>query len=373
MVGDKNPSRRGKLQDEGPLSMHPNPRAKPLLRVLAGETVWPPPIWLMRQAGRYLPEYRAVRARVGGFLELCYTPELAAEVTLQPIRRYGFDAAILFSDILVVPHALGQDVRFVEGEGPRLTALRSAGDLAALARGRSGDTAEAVLAPVYEAVGRIREMLPAACALIGFAGAPWTVASYMVEGGGSRDFEAVKRWAYADPDGFQRLIDLLIEATVGHLSRQIGAGAEAVQIFDSHAGVLPAVEFDRWVVRPTTRIVAALRAAHPDIPVIGFPRGAGIGYVRYLRETGVQALSLDTAISPEWGRQALGARQPLQGNLDPISLLVGGAAMRRAADAVCAALGAGPFVFNLGHGVVKETPPDNVAALVAHLRQRGST
>lgn len=348
------------------MSERTEPTTKPLLQALAGETVWPPPVWLMRQAGRYLPEYREVRAHAGSFLDLCYTPDLAAEVTLQPIRRYGFDAAILFSDILVVPHALGQVVGFVEGEGPRLSPVRSAEDLAGLSIDGFGDGG--VLAPVYEAVRLIRAALPERCALIGFAGAPWTVAAYMVEGGGSRDFQIIKQWAYADPDGFQKLIDLLVDATVRHLSSQIAAGAEVVQIFDSHSGVLPADGFERWVIAPTARIVAALRDAYPDVPVIGFPRGAGVFYERYLRETKVQAVGLDTAIPPEWARRTLGPAQPLQGNLDPISLLVGGDAMTRAVDGICEALGAGPFIFNLGHGIVKETPPENVAALVAHLR-----
>jgi uroporphyrinogen decarboxylase len=322
----------------------------------------------MRQAGRYLPEYREVRAHAGSFLDLCYAPELAAEVTLQPIRRYGFDAAILFSDILVVPHGLGQEVRFVEGEGPRLSPIRTADALSALSIERMEDGAGGILAPVYDAVRRIRTMLPDGCALIGFAGAPWTVAAYMVEGGGSRDFQAIKQWAYGDPDGFQGLIDLLVAATVRHLSNQIAAGAEVVQIFDSHSGVLPAEAFARWVIAPTARIVAALRAAHPDVPVIGFPRGAGMLYERYLRETGVQAVSLDTVVPPSWARERLGSSQPLQGNLDPIALLVGGAAMTDAVDGICDVLGSGPFVFNLGHGIVKETPPENVAALVAYLR-----
>lgn len=345
------------------MSKHSATERKPLLQVLAGDAVWPPPVWLMRQAGRYLPEYREVRAQAGTFLDLCYTPELAAEVTLQPIRRYGFDAAILFSDILVVPHGLGQEVWFVEGEGPRLTPVRSVADLASLGGGR-----DRILEPVYEAVARIRGMLPEACVLIGFAGAPWTVATYMVEGGGSRDFQATKRWAYGDPEGFQRLIDRLVEATVAHLSRQVAAGAEAVQIFDSHSGALPEAEFERWVIGPTARIVSALRAAHPRVPVIGFPRGAGALYPRYLRETGVQAVSLDTGVPQRWARETMGPGQPLQGNLDPISLLVGGAQMRDAVDRICTNLGDGPLVFNLGHGVVKETPPAHVAALVRHLR-----
>jgi len=350
------------------LKEHSIARTKPFLRALLGEKEWPPPVWLMRQAGRYLPEYRDVRAKAGGFLDLCYNPELAAEVTLQPIRRYGFDAAILFSDILVVPHALGQTVRFVEGEGPQLPPVRSVSDLAALGGGQAD-----ILLPVYEAVRKIRRMLPESCALIGFAGAPWTVATYMVEGGGSRDFQHVKRWAYDDPDGFGQLMDRLVTATTDHLAQQIEAGAEALQIFDSHAGVLPPAEFERWVIAPTERIVTALRAKYPEVPVIGFPRGAGVHYPQYRTRTGVQVVGLDTAVPPRWARQHLGAAQPLQGNLDPIALLVGGRAMTAAVDAICAALGSGPFVFNLGHGIVKETPPENVAALVAHLRGKSAS
>jgi len=345
------------------LKTHSTHDAKPLLRALAGARVWPPPVWLMRQAGRYLPEYREVRRRAGSFLDLCYTPELAAEVTLQPIRRYGFDAAILFSDILVVPHVLGQDVQFVEGEGPRLRPLRSVRDLDAL-QPRGAD----FLSPVYDAVGRIRRELPERCALIGFAGAPWTVATYMVEGGGSRDFQVIKQWAYSDPNGFQVLIDRLTEATVEHLSRQVAAGAEAVQIFDSHAGVLPENGFQRWVMAPAARIVRELRNAHPDTPVIGFPRGAGAMYPRYLRETGIQAVGLDTAVPLGWARMEMGVDHPMQGNLDPISLLAGGSAMTAEIDSICKLLGTGPFVFNLGHGIVKETPPEHVAALVSHIR-----
>ena len=342
--------------------------SKAMLRALAGEAVSPPPIWLMRQAGRYLPEYRAIRSQVSGFLELCYTPELATEVTLQPIRRYGFDAAILFSDILVVPHALGQEVRFVEGEGPRLDPVRDAAgvDRLSLEAVRS-DTSP--LEPVYEAVARIREALPEETTLIGFAGAPWTVATYMVEGGTSRDFHTIKRWALGDPDGFQALIDKVVEGTIDHLSRQAEAGAEVVQLFDSHSGVLPDVAFERWVVEPTKRIVAALRQTRPDLPIIGFPRGAGLRCAAYADATGVTAIGLDSAASLAWAKTAVQSRVPVQGNLDPVYLLAGGDAMRAATDHILDSLSDGPFVFNLGHGVIKETPPEHVADLVAHIRK----
>ncbi len=329
----------------------------------------PPPIWLMRQAGRYLAEYRKIRAEVGSFLDLCYSPEHATEVTLQPIRRFGFDAAILFSDILVVPHGLGQEVRFVEGEGPKLSPIRSGSDMSGLSL-TAMQSASGPLEPVYEAVGRIREALPAETALIGFAGAPWTVAAYMVEGGTSRDFHAIKSWALTDPDGFGALMDLLVEATAEHLSRQVNAGADAVQIFDSHAGVLPDGAFEKWIIEPTARIVAALRDKHPNFPIIGFPRGAGLRYPDYAAKTGVTAVGLDSVVPVAWARDALQSQLPVQGNLDPVYLLAGGAKMLTAADRILDALGGGPFIFNLGHGVIKETPPDHVTALIEHIRAR---
>jgi uroporphyrinogen decarboxylase len=337
---------------------------KPFLRALRGEACERPPFWLMRQAGRYLPEYRAMRAKAGSFLDLCFNPELAEEVTLQPLRRYGMDAAILFSDILVVPHALGQPLDYVEGEGPRLDPVRSAEDLARLSAERLHER----LAPVYETVDRLSRSLPAETALIGFAGSPWTVACYMVEGGGSKEFAQVKAWAYRDPDGFSALIDMLVAATVDYLSAQIAAGAEAVQLFDSWAGVLPAPQFRRWVVEPTARIVTALRAGHPDVPVIGFPRGAGLLYAEYADATGVDALGLDTAVPPEWAALTLQTRLTVQGNLDPIMLVAGGEALSAAARNVLEALAGGPFVFNLGHGVVQSTPPKHVGQLAALLR-----
>jgi len=340
------------------------PPAKPFLRALAGETLARPPVWLMRQAGRYLPEYRAVRAGAGSFLDLCYNPELAAEVTLQPIRRYGLDAAILFSDILVVPHALGQALDYVEGEGPKLEPVTDAAGIARLSAGRLHE----VLGPVYETVGRVAAALPAETALIGFAGAPWTVATYMVEGGGSKEYGVVKGLAYGEPETFGRLVDLLVEATAAYLLRQIAAGVETVQLFDSWAGVLPEAEFERWVIAPTRRIVDAVRAGAPGVPIIGFPRGAGLLYERYLAGTGVDALGLDTTVPPAWAAKTLQPKAAVQGNLDPVLLLTGGEPMLRAADAITGALGGGPFVFNLGHGVLQKTPPEHVAALVNHLR-----
>lgn len=324
----------------------------------------------MRQAGRYLPEYREVRSKVAGFLELCYTPELAVEVTLQPIRRYAFDAAILFSDILVVPHALGQEVRFVEGEGPKLPPLRDARDLSGLSAAQAR-SASSPLGPVYDAVAGVRAALPQDVALIGFAGAPWTVACYMVEGGTSRDFHAVKRWALGDPNGFSHLIDILVETTVDHLVRQVEAGAEAVQIFDSHAGVLPDGAYERWVVAPNARVVAALRKKFPDLPVIGFPRGSGPRYEAFVTGTGVTAVSIDSGVSTAWAAERLQPHAVVQGNLDPVLLLNGGDAMRGGVARIMHDLGSGPMIFNLGHGVIKETPPENVAALVAAIRGGG--
>ncbi len=339
---------------------------KPFLRALGGERLGHPPIWLMRQAGRYLPEYRAIRGKVSGFLELCYTPELAVEVTLQPIRRYGFDAAILFSDILVVPHALGQAVRFEEGEGPRLDPVRDVAGLKRLGMEGMHDR----LAPVYETVRRLVRELPDTVALIGFAGAPWTIATYMVEGGSSRDFALARGWGFRDSQGFGRLIDLVTEATAAYLIRQADAGAEVLQLFDSWAGVLSEDEFRRWAIAPAARIVKAVKARHPDVPIIGFPRGAGIMYEAYVAETGVDAVSLDSTVPLEWAARALQSRVTIQGNLDPLVLLTGGSVLENGARRILDVLGKGPLIFNLGHGIVKETPPEHVARLIEIVRGR---
>jgi uroporphyrinogen decarboxylase len=341
-------------------------RVRPrLLRVFAGEPLRPPPIWLMRQAGRYLPEYRAVRERAGGFLDLCYTPELAAEVTLQPIRRYGFDAAILFSDILVVPHALGQSVAFVEGEGPRLEPVRSAGDLARL----RGEATRPRFARVFETVARVRQELPHDTALFGFCGAPWTVATYMVGGQGSADQADARAWAYRDAAGFQRLIDLLVETSVEYLSGQVAAGADVLQIFDSWAGSLPDDQFERWVVAPTRTLVKRLKERHPDVPIIGFPRGAGVQATGFVTATGVDGVSCDTAMPLAFMAGDLAKRAVVQGNLDPLLLVEGGAAMERRVAEILTALSGKRFIFNLGHGIVPQTPPENVARLVELVRR----
>ena len=339
-----------------------------LLKPFARQQNGSPPIWLMRQAGRYLPEYRELRAKAGGFLNLCYTPALATEVTLQPIRRYGFDAAILFSDILVVPHALGQKVWFAEGEGPRLEPVASGQDLARL------DPARVIshLQPVFEAVDRIRTALPSETALIGFCGAPWTVATYMVAGRGSPDQADARLWAYRDPASFTQLIDMIADVSVDYLAGQIAAGVNVVQIFDSWAGSLPDTEFDRWVVAPMQRMVAALKARHPHVPVIGFPRGAGEKMARYIRGTGVQAVGCDTSLSVQTMAAIVDAENVVvQGNLDPLLLVAGGAALDARVDQILETLSGRPFVFNLGHGIVPQTPPEHVARLVARVRRSG--
>lgn len=321
---------------------------------------------MMRQAGRYLPEYRAVRARAGSFLGLCFNPEWAADVTLQPIRRFGFDAAILFSDILVIPHALGQTVRFVEGEGPRLDPLADAAALEGIRR----EIDPAVLAPIYETVRRVKAELPQDVALIGFCGAPWTVATYMVAGRGTPDQAPARMLALQEPQAFGRLIDTLVEASAQYLVAQLDAGADCLQIFDSWAGVLPPADFERWSVQPTRRLVAKVREAHPGARIIGFPRGAGPGIPRYVDETGVNTVSLETAIDRQFARAEIQARVPVQGNLDPEILLAGGDALDRAVDEIMAAFSAGPFIFNLGHGILPQTPIAHVERMLARVRGR---
>lgn len=337
---------------------------KPLLRSLAGEISSRPPWWLMRQAGRYLPEYRALRAKAPDFVTFCLTPKLAAEATLQPVRRFGMDAAILFADILLIPHALGQTLGFGE-DGPMLEPVRETGSIAQLNIGQVA----ARLEPVCETVRLCRAGLPKETALIGFAGAPWTVATYMVEGGASKDYRHTKAWAYRDPDGFAALIGLIADATIGYLSAQIEAGAETVQLFDSWAGVLPEAEFHRWVIEPSHRILAALKARFPAVPVIGFPRGAGLLYENYVAATGVDAVGLDTTVPTDFARERLQPRATLQGNLDPILLLVGGPVLSGAVRKIRHSLAKGPFIFNLGHGVLPQTPTEHVEALARMLAE----
>jgi uroporphyrinogen decarboxylase len=334
--------------------------AKPLLGVLAGERQLPPPVWLMRQAGRYLPEYRALRKQAKSFLDFCFTPDLAVEATLQPLRRFAFDAAILFSDILVIPHALGQHVSFEEGEGPRLKPVHSVGDIDRLSAGALKER----LAPVFESLRRLRRELPPRVALIGFAGAPWTVAAYMVEGRGGTGFETAKKMARGEPTLFGRLIDLLVEQTIVYLSAQIEAGAEVIQIFDSWAGDLDEEQRRRWSLGPLTRIVSALQAAHPQIPVILFPRGAGDSYAGYAQIPCLSGLSLDSQVDLGWAARTLQSQVALQGNLDPELLVAGGPSMRQAMQRILEGLGQGPLIFNLGHGILPQTPLEHVAELV---------
>jgi uroporphyrinogen decarboxylase len=340
----------------------PGAKPKPLLRALAGERLERPPWWLMRQAGRYLPEYRSLRARAPDFVSFCLTSELAAEATLQPVRRFGMDAAILFADILLVPQALGQKLWFGE-DGPMLEPVREAPDIGKLDIG----AVAARLEPVCETIRLCQAGLPEDTTLIGFAGAPWTVATYMVEGGASRDYRHVKAWAYRDPQGFAALVDLIAEATIAYLLAQIEAGAEAVQLFDSWAGVLAEAEFRRWVIEPTAHIVRALRARFPAVPIIGFPRAAGLLYEDYIDESGADAVGLDTTVPLGYARDRLQPKATVQGSLDPVLLLVGGEPLRQAVAEIRASLGNGPFVFNLGHGVLPQTPPEHVETLARML------
>jgi uroporphyrinogen decarboxylase len=325
----------------------------------------PPPVWMMRQAGRYLPEYRAVREKAGSFLGLCFNPEMAADVTLQPIRRYGFDAAILFSDILVIPHALGQTVRFEEGEGPRLEPLTDRAALNAL----PATCDHAILAPIYETVRRVKAGLPKDVTLIGFCGAPWTVATYMIAGRGTPDQGPAKALGAADPEAFGALIDKLVDVSADYLLKQLDAGAECLQIFDTWAGSLPPDDFERWCVQPTKRLVALVRAARPDVKIIGFPRGAGPGIPHYVDETGVDGVSLETVIDKSFARKEIQSRVTVQGNLDPEALRTGGETLDRAVDEVLQAFSDGPFIFNLGHGILPDTPVTHVERMLARVRK----
>ncbi len=337
---------------------------KIFLKALQGEVLSKPPIWLMRQAGRYLSEYREVRADAGGFLNLCYTPELAAEVTLQPIRRFGFDASILFADILVVPDALGQDVRFETGEGPRLKPIASFEDFKALDQSKVDEKYNSI----SETVRLIRAGLPKEVTLIGFCGAPWTVATYMVAGQGTVNQAPARALAYSNPDLFQAIIDLLVESSVDYLSRQVEAGAEVLQIFDSWAGSLPQDQFERWVLQPTIKMVARLREKYPHIPIIGFPRGAGPLYEVYVKTVGVQAVSVDETMPLAWAKENLQPHVTVQGNLDALALIEGGEVLERSVAHILETLCDGPFVFNLGHGIQPHTPVAHVEKLIELVR-----
>ena len=336
------------------------PADKPLLAVLKGQRRDPPPMWMMRQAGRYLPEYREMRAEKGSFLNLVYDPEAAAEITLQPLKRFpGLDAAILFSDILIVPFAIGQNLSFVTGEGPRLTPPLANSDLEELTGYR------ARLDPIYETVRRVKAALDPAKTLIGFAGSPWTVATYMVAGQGSREQAEARRLAYGDPGKFGAIIERIEAMTLDYLSGQIEAGAEAVQLFDSWAGSLSPAQFEQWVIAPTSRLVDGLRKLHPDVPIIGFPKGAGGKLAAYARETRVSALGLDETVDPVWAAKELPSKLPVQGNLDPLSLIAGGEPLETAVRRVLDALADRPHIFNLGHGILQDTPIAHVEQLIA--------
>jgi len=333
-----------------------------LLRTLRGENSPTRPIWLMRQAGRYLPEYRALREQKGGFLALVYDTDAAAEITLQPIRRFGFDGAILFSDILIVPYAMGQDLAFLAGEGPSLSPPLVDTTLESL------HAVPERLTPIYETVSKVRASLGNERTMLGFAGSPWTVATYMVAGEGSRDQQATRAMAYRDRGAFQAIIDAIVETTVTYLCGQIAAGAEAVQLFDSWAGSLAPAEFERWVIAPNSAIVKALKRLYPDVPVIGFPKGAGEKLAAYSRETRVDAVGIDETIDPLWAAKALPAAMPVQGNLDPLLLLAGGEELDVRARFILEAFADRPHVFNLGHGIGQHTPIAHVEQLLALVR-----
>jgi uroporphyrinogen decarboxylase len=343
------------------------PTGKALLDVLHGRRVSPPPIWLMRQAGRYLPEYKKVRQKAGSFLDLVYSPQLAAEVTLQPVRRFNFDAAILFSDILVIPHALGRNVTFEAGDGPRLDPVADAATVAMLPK----EVDQAVLAPIYETIKLVKRDLALDTALLGFCGAPWTVATYMIAGHGTPDQAPARLFAYTDPDAFAKLMDILVEASAGYLVRQFEAGVDAVQIFDTWAGILPPDEFHRWCIAPPRRLVAQVRQKVPGAKVIGFPRGVGTSILRFATQVPVDAVGLDWTMDRTFARDFVQGRVPVQGNLDPLALRAGGPALDRAIDDILAAFGAKPFIFNLGHGILPDTPIAHVEQMIARVKRAG--
>lgn len=339
---------------------------KTLLRALSGETLPTPPVWLMRQAGRYLPEYRATRAQAGDFLSLCYTPDLAAEVTLQPIRRYGFDAAILFADILLIPDALGADLWFVTGEGPRLSTITGPDGLKPL---KGKDDIHDHLAPVYETVKILSQELPKETTLIGFAGAPWTVATYMIAGRGTPDQAPAHKLRQEDPATFDALINLLTDATIEYLSKQVEAGAEVVKIFDSWAGSLKGEAFDRYALEPAKKITQEMKQRFPGLPVIAFPREAGDKYIGFAKAVGADCLALDTSVDATWAAQHLQKDGCVQGNLDPKLMITGGDALRQEARRIVDALKNGPHIFNLGHGITPEADPENVHVLLEEIRR----
>ncbi len=337
---------------------------KLMMRALAGHAHDVPPVWLMRQAGRYLPEYKATRAQAGGFLDLCYAPELAAEVTLQPIRRYGFDAAIMFADILLVPQALGAKLWFETGEGPRLEPIASRADFDALAQ--PGEVHE-TLNPIYETLKILKAELPAETTRIGFAGAPWTVATYMIAGRGTPDQGPARRMIYQDPQLFDDLMERITLATIEYLSKQVEAGAEVLKLFDSWAGALPGALFERYSTKPISEIVSAIRARHPSIAIIGFPRGAGANYRGFAKTAGIDCLALDTSVPDAFARE-LQTDSCVQGNLDPLLMVTGGEALKSRAKQMLDGLKGGPYVVNLGHGITPDADPENVNRLLEVIR-----
>jgi uroporphyrinogen decarboxylase len=338
---------------------------KKLLSVLRGNIETIPPVWLMRQAGRYLPEYRALRTEKGGFLELVYDSDAACEVTIQPIRRFGFDGSILFSDILIIPYAMGQKLWFETGEGPRLAPRLAEDSLSNLIPDLSR------LEPIYDTVAKVRAALPAETTLLGFAGSPWTIATYMVNGQGSKDQSETRRMAYLETERFGELIEAIVTITVQYLSGQIKAGADAVQLFDSWAGSLSPAQFERWVVAPNAAIVAGVKALHPDTPIIGFPKGAGGKLAAYAEQTGVDAIGIDETVDPVWAHNVLPDGMPVQGNLDPLVLIAGGDALVEAVAAIKSAFAGRPHIFNLGHGIQQDTPIEHVEKLLTLVRSGG--
>ena len=337
---------------------------KSVLNVLRGQHQNTPPVWMMRQAGRYLPEYCATREKAGSVLNLCFSPQLAAEVTLQPIRRFNFDAAILFSDILVVPHALGRKVEFVAGEGPKLDPITDPATIAAISERVDHD----VLGPVYETVQRVKGELPGHVTLLGFCGAPWTVATYMIAGEGTPDQAPARLFAYRYPEAFDRLVQILVRASAEYLIRQFRAGVDAVQIFDTWAGILPPEEFARWCIAPVRQIILSVRDEIPDAKIIAFPRGAGSALERYVTELPIDAVGLDWMIDKTFARTRIQSRKPVQGNLDPMALVAGVRALDESADAVMRAFSDGPFIFNLGHGITPQTPIAHVEQMLKRVR-----
>ncbi len=341
---------------------------KIFLEALNGKILERPPFWFMRQAGRYLPEYREIRHNIPSFLDLCYNPVFASEVTMQPIDRFKPDVAILFSDILVIPDALGRKVSFSKGIGPKLDPIISTKDVENLLVNNINHH----LSPVYETVKKVKNRLPEDVSLLGFAGAPWTVATYMVEGGSSRDFLKVKTWAREDAERFDCLLSILVEATTDYLIGQIEAGADAIQIFDTWAGIVPSDQFNKFVITPTKKIISNVRKLKPDIKFIGFPKGIGPEISTYISETGIDCISIDSTLSPNYAAKYLQGDCTIQGNLDPVALLIGGKTMLKAADEIIKNLNDGPFIFNLGHGVMPQTPPENVVLLAEHIKSQGN-